>query len=86
MGQRPLLGRPAGSGTGGRQVGLDRKALRDLFAKNEFNTIIGPLRFDGSENASVPGTVGQWQGSEFEVVWPPERATAPPIAPKPAWR
>jgi branched-chain amino acid transport system substrate-binding protein len=68
------------------RVGLDRKALRDHFAKKEFSTIIGPVKFDGSENASVPGTVGQWQGSEFEVVWPPERATSPPVAPKPAWK
>jgi len=68
------------------RVGLDRKALRDQIANHEFDTIIGPIRFAGSENASVPGTVGQWQGSEFEVVWPPERATAALIAPKPAWR
>ncbi|HWH81648.1 MAG TPA: amino acid ABC transporter substrate-binding protein [Burkholderiaceae bacterium] len=68
------------------RVGLDRKALRDQIAKAEFSTILGPVRFDGSENASVPGTVAQWQGGEFEVVWPPERATAPLIAPKPAWK
>ena len=67
------------------KVGLDREALRDHIAGNEFQTIIGPLRFDGSENASVPGTVGQWQGDEFEVVWPPQRATAKLNASKPAW-
>ena len=68
------------------RVGLDRKALRDQIANNEFNTMMGPIRFASSENASVPGTVGQWQGSEFEIVWPPERATAPLVAPKPAWK
>jgi branched-chain amino acid transport system substrate-binding protein len=67
-------------------VGLDRKVLRDRIAKNEFSTVIGPVRFAGSENAGVPGTVSQWQGDEFEVVWPPERATAALVAPKPAWR
>jgi branched-chain amino acid transport system substrate-binding protein len=67
-------------------VGLDRKALREHIAKTEFKTIIGPLRFAGSENASVPGTVGQWQGGEFEVVWPLNRATAKLVAPKPAWK
>ncbi|HET7862844.1 MAG TPA: amino acid ABC transporter substrate-binding protein [Burkholderiaceae bacterium] len=67
-------------------VGLDRKALRDRIAKNEFSTVIGPVRFAGSENAGVPGTVSQWQGDEFEVVWPPDRATAALVAPKPAWR
>jgi branched-chain amino acid transport system substrate-binding protein len=68
------------------RAGLDRKALRDLIAKNEFNTILGPIRFEGSENASIPGTVSQWQGGDFEVVWPPARATAKIIAPKPAWK
>jgi branched-chain amino acid transport system substrate-binding protein len=68
------------------KAGLDRKALREEIATNEFSTILGPIKFDGSENGSVPGTVGQWQGSEFEVVWPPERATARLMAPKPAWK
>ena len=67
------------------RVGLDRKALRDQIAKNSFDTILGPVRFEGSENASVPGTVGQWQRNEFEVVWPPQRATAQLVAPKPPW-
>jgi len=67
------------------KVGLDRKALRDHIAKNEFKTILGPIRFDGSENASIPGTVAQWQGGEFEVVWPKDRATAQ-LMPKPAWK
>jgi branched-chain amino acid transport system substrate-binding protein len=68
------------------KAGLDRKALREQIAKNEFKTILGPMRFEGSENASVPGTVGQWQGNEFEVVWPTNRATAKLVAPKPAWK
>ena len=68
------------------KVGLDRKALRDQIAKNEFKTILGPIRFEGSENASIPGTVAQWQKGEFEVVWPKDRATAQLQAPKPAWK
>ena len=67
------------------KVGLDRKALREQIAKNEFKTILGPIRFEGSENASIPGTVSQWQGSDFEVVWPRDRATAQ-LMPKPAWK
>jgi branched-chain amino acid transport system substrate-binding protein len=66
-------------------VGLERKALRDQIAKNEFKTILGPMRFEGSENASIPGTVAQWQSGEFEVVWPKNRATAA-LMPKPAWK
>lgn len=67
-------------------VGLDRKAMRDYIAKNEFDTILGKIRFEDGENASIPGTVGQWQGGEFEVVWPQDRATAKPIIPKPNWK
>ena len=68
------------------KVGLDRKALRDHIASSEFDTILGKIRFERGENASVPGTVGQWQGGEFEVVWPENRGTAKLIAAKPAWK
>jgi len=66
-------------------VGLDRKAIRDRIAKNEFNTIIGKIHFNGSE-VSVPGTVGQWQHGEFEIVWPAKMATAKLNPNKPAWK
>jgi branched-chain amino acid transport system substrate-binding protein len=68
------------------KVGLDRKALRDYIAATEFQTIIGPIRFKGSENISTPGTIGQWQKGEFEVVWPKDHATAAPVFPKPPWK
>jgi branched-chain amino acid transport system substrate-binding protein len=67
------------------RVGLDRKAIRDFVAGNTHKTILGDVRFQGSENVGVPGTVGQWQKGEFEVVWPRNRATAPLNANKPAW-
>nr|WP_241673042.1 amino acid ABC transporter substrate-binding protein [Lacisediminimonas profundi] len=68
------------------KVGLDRKALREHIASTEFNTILGKIRFSQGENASIPGTVGQWQNGEFEVVWPANRATAKLIPVKPAWK
>lgn len=68
------------------KAGLDRKALRDAIANGEFDTIIGKIRFKGGENVSTPGVVSQWQSGEFEVVWPPDRATSPALHPKPAWR
>jgi branched-chain amino acid transport system substrate-binding protein len=68
------------------KAGLDRKALRDAIASNEFDTVIGKVRFKNGENISTPGVVSQWQSGEFEVVWPPDRATAPAMHPKPAWR
>jgi branched-chain amino acid transport system substrate-binding protein len=67
------------------KAGLDRKAIRDYVAVTEHDTILGKIRFNGSENVGTPGTVGQWQKSEFEVVWPKARATAPLVPVKPAW-
>ena len=68
------------------KVGLDRKALREHIASNEFDTIIGKIRFKDGENIATPGIVSQWQKGEFEVVWPTARATAPALFPKPAWK
>ncbi len=68
------------------EVGLDRKKLRDYIASNEFDTILGKIHFKDGENDSIPGTVSQWQGDEFEVVWPKDRATAELIVPKPDWK
>jgi branched-chain amino acid transport system substrate-binding protein len=65
--------------------GLDRKAIRDYVAGTEHATIIGKVKFTGSENTATPGTVSQWQKGEFEVVWPKNVATAPLNPQKPAW-
>lgn len=68
------------------KVGLDRKKLRDYIASTEFDTVIGKIRFNkNGENVATPGVVSQWQSGEFEVVWPPQRSTAPALFPKPAW-
>jgi branched-chain amino acid transport system substrate-binding protein len=68
------------------KVGLDRKAIRDYVANTEHKTIIGPVKFTGSENTATPGVVSQWQNGEFEVVWPKSMATSALAAPKPAWK
>jgi branched-chain amino acid transport system substrate-binding protein len=67
------------------RLGLDRAALRDYIATTEHDTLLGKIRFNGSENVGTPGSVGQWQKGEFEVVWPRALATAPLVASKPAW-
>ncbi|MBC7602851.1 MAG: amino acid ABC transporter substrate-binding protein [Ramlibacter sp.] len=69
-----------------KQVGLDRKAMRDYVASTTHKTIIGDVKFTGSENTATPGTVGQWQNGEFEVVWPAKVATAKLNANKSAWK
>ena len=66
--------------------GLDRKAIRDYVANTEHKTIIGPIKFVGSENVGTPGAVGQWQNGEFEMVWPKSIATAALNPAKPAWK
>jgi branched-chain amino acid transport system substrate-binding protein len=66
------------------KVGVDRKAIRDYIAEGTHQTIIGPLRFKGSE-IQFPGTVSQWSGGDFEVVWPTDRATAQRPTPTPVW-
>jgi len=68
------------------KVGMDRKAIRDYVAKTEHQTIVGPIRFQGSENATIPGSVGQWQNGEFEIVWPKQLATGQLTMPKPEWK
>ena len=66
------------------KVGLDRKAIRDFVANNTHDTVIGKIKFQGSENVATPGSVSQWQKGEFEVVWPKSMATGS-LAAKPAW-
>ena len=68
------------------QVGLDRKAIRDYVARTEHDTILGKVKFNGSENVATPGSVSQWQNGEFEVVWPKSIATAALVPAKPAWK
>ncbi|MFN9766529.1 MAG: amino acid ABC transporter substrate-binding protein [Pseudomonadota bacterium] len=67
------------------RVGLDRKAIRDYVAGTTHDTIVGKIRFAGSETVGTPGTVSQWQRGEFEVVGPKASATAPLNPAKPAW-
>lgn len=69
-----------------KQQGLDRKAIRDYIANGTHKTIIGDIKFTGSENTATPGTVSQWQNGEFEVVWPLKVATARLNPSKPAWK
>ncbi len=66
------------------KVGLDRKAIRDYVAGNTHDTVIGKIKFQGSENIATPGSVSQWQKGEFEVIWPKSMATGS-LAGKPAW-
>ncbi len=59
------------------QVGLDRDKLRKLIASATFDTINGPVKFEGVENSLTPTAFLQLQGGDMHLVWPANIATAP---------
>lgn len=61
---------------------LDPVAVRDTIAEGEFETILGTVTFENQFNTTYPGTVGQWQDGEFEIVSPAENRTADPVYPR----
>jgi branched-chain amino acid transport system substrate-binding protein len=55
-----------------------------VIASDTFDTINGPVKFNGVENATTPTMFLQFQGGEAQIVWPESEATAKLIK-KPAW-
>ena len=71
---------------------LDQAVIREVMATQTFETCLGPTWFETIDGGGCllavdchPGEIGQWQNGVFEVIGPEEKATAPPIYPKPAW-
>ena len=65
---------------------LDQKKIRDVMAKERFDTALGPFWYDENRYfVNHPGEIGQWQKGVFEVIDPGKKRTAPPLYPKPAW-
>jgi len=67
---------------------LNQKKIRDVMAKEKFNTALGPTWFDEKKRLAKechPGEWGQWQNGEWEVILPKNKATAKPLFPKPPW-
>jgi branched-chain amino acid transport system substrate-binding protein len=65
---------------------LDQKKIRDVMAKEKFDTALGPFWYDENRYfVNHPGEIGQWQKGVFEVIDPGEKRTAPPLYPKPQW-
>jgi branched-chain amino acid transport system substrate-binding protein len=58
------------------KVGLDHEKLRAEFASDTFNTIDGPVKFNGVVNATTPTMFLQFQKGVYEIVWPQSSATA----------
>ncbi len=64
---------------------LDQKMIRDVMAKEKFDTALGPFWYDKRQiSVNHPGEWGQWQNGVFEVIDPGAKRTAPPIM-KSAW-
>jgi branched-chain amino acid transport system substrate-binding protein len=64
---------------------LDQKKIRDIMAKEKFDTALGSYWYDARQiSANHPGEIGQWQKGIFEVIDTGAKRTAPPIT-KPAW-
>jgi len=66
---------------------LDQKKIRDIFAKEKFETALGTTWFEGGFLAHDchPGEIGQWQKGAFEVIGRKAKATAGMLYPKPDW-
>ena len=64
---------------------LDANAVKDAIATGEFETILGTVFFENQINQTYPGSIGQWQNGEFEIIAPAENRTADIVYPKPQW-
>ena len=62
---------------------LDQAALRDYITNRTFETANGPMAYDDNRVPAFNAVVMQFVDGQNQVVWPPGRATADPIVPKP---
>ena len=65
-------------------AGLDKEKLRATIASKTFDTINGPVKFEGVQNVVTPTGFLQIQDSEMELVWPDSIKTKD-FRPKTAW-
>jgi len=67
------------------KVGLDHDKLRKEISSDTFDTIDGPVKFQGVENISTPAMFLQVQNGHPEIIWPADEETAK-FEKKPAWK
>jgi branched-chain amino acid transport system substrate-binding protein len=58
------------------KAGLDHEKLRQTIASDTFDTIDGPVKFNGVVNATTPTMFLQYRNGVFEIIWPKSEATA----------
>ena len=66
------------------KAGLDKEKLRDTIANGTFETINGPVKFEGVQNTITPTAFLQIQKGKLELVWPKSIATSQ-FEPKKEW-
>jgi branched-chain amino acid transport system substrate-binding protein len=59
------------------KAGLDKAKIREAISTMTFDTINGPVKFEGVQNVSTPSSFLQFQDGKAQLVWPPDAATAP---------
>lgn len=58
------------------KAGTDKEKLRQAISTMTFDTINGPVKFQGVQNSVTPTAFLQIQGSELQLVWPKSIATS----------
>jgi branched-chain amino acid transport system substrate-binding protein len=66
------------------KAGLDREKLRQAISTMTFDTINGPVKFQGVQNSITPTAFLQMQGGELQLIWPKSIATST-FKPKTGW-
>jgi branched-chain amino acid transport system substrate-binding protein len=66
------------------KAGLVKDKIREVISTDTFDTINGPIKFKGVENASLPVGFLQRQDGNMELIWPASIATGA-FKPKTAW-
>jgi branched-chain amino acid transport system substrate-binding protein len=67
------------------KAGLNREKIRDVISTDTFDTINGPIRFQGPTNATTPAGYLQIQNGIAELIWPNSIKTAD-FQPKGPWQ
>jgi branched-chain amino acid transport system substrate-binding protein len=65
-------------------AGLDKEKIREAVAAGTFDTINGPVKFDGVQNSTTPTSFLQVQDGALELVWPDAIKTKD-FKPKAGW-
>ena len=66
------------------KAGLSHDKLREVISTSTFDTIDGPVKFDGVQNVSTPTMFLQFQKGEAQIVYPSSTVTAA-FVPKTSW-